>query len=165
MTRRSPIQVGAFGSGHWVTQLCRFNDPGAEEFRGMVGGMRFPFVHNWTYGLTEYPAQGNAITYRPSRRRSTTDKRPFKARRSTPLAAHAVTLSSPLIRSRDGKTSPSLAVYDRQQIRDIEFPSLLSTYGGELPNKMRRNGAQVEFRGIHKLSDDGSCAANLLRTK
>ena len=49
----SDPRVGVFCSGHWTSQLYRFKDFGAEEIRGMIGGVGFPFVHDWTYRGTE----------------------------------------------------------------------------------------------------------------
>ncbi len=45
----SDPRVGPFCSGHWTTLLYRFKNLAAEELRGTFGGLRFPFIHAWTY--------------------------------------------------------------------------------------------------------------------
>src|SRR6185437_15028230 len=45
----SDPHVGPFCSGHWITQLYRFRNLAVEEVRGEMGGIDFPFVHDWTY--------------------------------------------------------------------------------------------------------------------
>jgi hypothetical protein len=49
----SDARVGPFCSCHWTTQLYRFRNFAGEEVRGAIGGINFPFVHEWTYRGTE----------------------------------------------------------------------------------------------------------------
>jgi hypothetical protein len=56
-------------------------------------------------------------------------------------------------------------VYDRPQVREIAFPNQFSTYSADLADRMRRDGAQLELRGLDRWMGGGDCPANLVWAK
>ena len=161
----SDPRVGAFCSGHWTTQLYRFKDFGAEEIRGTMGGISFPFVRDWTYRGTQCAEE----------------EKPFLSIQSANLYEHGTTTPGDAVTKirkwSDGglpeidqvagcKTvNAEIVVYDRSQIREIGFPSLVNSYAADLTDTVRRNGARVELRGINKRGSNGGCSVNLMWAK
>jgi hypothetical protein len=152
-----------FGSGHWTTQLYRFQDFGAEEIRGTVGGIKFPFVHDWTYRSTEraerqsplLPVQPAALYEHGTRKQEeliTTIRKPSS---EGGLLAIDPVAGCKAVR-------PGVVVYDRPQIREIGFPSMWNTYTADLADTLRRDAEQVELRGIDKWMGNGDCSVNLI---
>jgi hypothetical protein len=163
--RVSDPSAGAFASGHWTNQLYRFKDFGAEEIRGTVGGMNFPFIHNWTY-----PYRGNEREERHA---------PFSPIEPAILYEHGTRkLGGVITRIRKSGVgvggfsidetagcnaiTPDVVVYDKLQIREIGFPSMWNPYTTDLADTIRRDGAQVELRGVNDRFSDGHCSANLI---
>jgi hypothetical protein len=155
--------AGPFGSGHWTTQLYQFVDFGVEEIRGTVGGIRFPFVHDWTYRTREH----------------TSGVRPLSSVHPATLTEHGTGRKEELITkirkagAEGGGISieaaagcktifPSVVVYDRPRIRQIGFPSQWNNYTINLADTIRGDGVQVQLRGINKRSDKSDCSANLV---
>jgi hypothetical protein len=125
--------------------------------------MKFPFIHNWTYRGTECAAQ----------------QKPFFATKPTAVYEYGTSTQGAVSTSirRTGDASGLLSiepavgckaitamvlVYDRSQIREMAFPIQFGTYSGGLTDRIRRDGAHVELRGIDKGVGNGSCSVNLL---
>jgi hypothetical protein len=160
--RTSDARVGGFCSGHWITQLYRFKDFGAEEIRGTIGGINFPFVQDWTYRGTQCREE----------------EPPFLSIEPAILDEHGTSsqgeVVTTILKSSDGgrffeidpvagcrAISTELVVYDRPQIREIGFPNLFTTYTADLVDTIRRDGARVKLRGIDKWMGNGDCSVNL----
>ena len=157
----SDARVGGMCSGHWISQLFTFGDLSVEEIRGRYGHMTFPFVHDWTYG-TECNVMEKSAPVPP----------PPLLEHGTPVQGEAI---SKIRRSADNVGSividpvagctdviPAVVAYDAPQIREIGFPSQFSTYVADLTDAIRRNGAQIELRGLQKEMRGSVCRANLL---
>lgn len=162
----SDPRVGPFCSGHWITQLYRFRNFGAEEIRGTMGGITFPFVRDWTYRGTECAER----------------EPPFSAVQPVALDEHGTSTRgegvTTLRKSSDrGRVLaidpvagckaviPRVVVYDRPQVREIGFPTLVDAYTFDLADAIRRDGARVELRGINKRGSNGDCSVNLMWAK
>ncbi len=156
----SNAYVGPFCSGHWLSQLYRFVDLGAEEVRGTVAGIRFPFIHSWRdRACAEEPKPFSKV------------ETPAPHNQGTRFSGFATTLrslsdefGSVAIKPVDGcKTIESHAIlYDTPRIRRIAFPNLSSDYSERLLDRIHRARASVELRGINKEEPHATCAVNLL---
>jgi hypothetical protein len=118
-----------FGSGHWTTQLYRFNNFGAEEIQGTVGGITFPLVHAWTYrtaGRAERQTHA-APLQPPALYEHGTSK---KAKLITTIRKPSDEVGGFSIAPVAGcdRITPKVVVYDRPEIRVIAFPSLWNNY-------------------------------------
>jgi len=158
---QSDPRAGRFCSGHWVTQLYAFKDLGVEEIRGAYGHVTFPLVHNWTYGtecdVTEKPAP---LSPPPLFEHGTSTHGEAISRILRSADQAGVVAIDPIAGCTD--VNPAMVVYDTPQIREIGFPSQFSTYIADLTETIRRDGAQVELRGLQKETSGGECGANLL---
>jgi hypothetical protein len=155
--------VGPFCSGHWSNQLYRFQHFGAEEIRGPMGGITFPFIHDWTYRGTECAAQEKPIlTVRPAllyEHGTSTQGTVSTTIRGTGDASGLLTID-PVAGCKAITTK--VVVYDRPQLREIAFPNQFGTYSAELADRIRRDGARVELRGIDRWMGNGDCSVNLM---
>jgi hypothetical protein len=158
----SDSRVGAFCSGHWVHQLYSFRNVGVEEIRGVVGGIRFPMVHDWTYRGTECAEEEN----------------PFLSIQAPPLLDHGTsTAKEPKtsIRGTDKNENlaidpvagcksidPRTVVFDRKDVREIAFENLMSEYKADLVESIRAAGIPVKLRGLNDRAGDGECSVNLM---
>lgn len=158
--------VGPFCSGHWVSQLYRFRNLGAEEIRGTIGGIRFPFIHNWTYRGTECRAEPKPIS----------DLEPaVVSNYGSTVQAQAVTRIT-RAEDADGRIAiepaagcqaitAGIVVYDSASMRQIAFPNFFGSYAKDLADRIRRDGGRVELRGIDKPKGDEACSVSLLWAK
>lgn len=160
-----PHAAAAFCSGHWVSQLLQFRNFGAEEIRGQIAGMTFPFIHDWSYGEKECGHNEGPNPIRP----------PTISEHGTSMQEAVITK----IRKKgdaDGRfaidpvrgcktVSPSVVVYDRSQVREIASPNQFGNYSSDLANNIQRDGARVELRGINKWMGNGDCSVNLIWAK
>jgi hypothetical protein len=159
----SDARVGGFCSGHWTNQLYRFRDLGAEEIRGTIAGITFPFVHDWTYRGTECAEEENPVlVVQPpviyehgTRRDGEVTTRIVNSPDASGLLAINPVAGCEMIR-------PNVVVYDRPRVREIGFPNLFTSYVADLADKVRRDGARVGLRGVNRSTDDGSCSVNLM---
>jgi hypothetical protein len=159
----SDAHVGAFCSGHWINQLYRFEDFGAEEIRGTVGGITFPLVHAWSYRGTECAEE----------------EKPFLPVRPAILHENGTGkqgMVNTIIRNVDDASglltvqpvagctaiSAQVIVYDRPRLREIAFPNQFGTFSADLADRIRSRGAHVQLRGIDKRTGDGTCSINLM---
>jgi hypothetical protein len=153
------VQFGC--SGHWTTQLYRFKDRGVEEVRGTFGGVSFPFIHRWTYGVAQCASGILTPVQQPSRFEHGTSREGadgtiiLKASRETELVPIRPVAGCNAI-------NPAVIVYDRPERREIAFPNLFTQYAAELTNRIRQNGARLELRGIDRWMGNGACSVNLL---
>jgi hypothetical protein len=124
------------GSGHWTTQLYRFTNFAAGEFRGTMGGIRFPFVKNWTYG--------SAGSIHP----------PVKP---PVLFEHGTSIEGELSTKLRGKTGYDLwaidpvsgckaiathtVVFDQERAREISFENLRNARPSALTERIRAEPA------------------------
>ncbi len=109
----SDPRVGPFESGHWTTQLYRFRNFGAEEFRGTAGGLRFPLVHAWTYHVPSYKGF----------------EKPIMTIQPPPLYEHGTSSNGELTTSARCKAiGAQTIVYDHANVREIAFPNPSSSY-------------------------------------
>jgi hypothetical protein len=159
----SDARVGGFCSGHWTTQLYRFRNFGVEEIRGTMGGMRFPFIHDWTYWGGQCAEEEKPfLTVQPpalyehgtSTQGEVTTTIRESSERNDLLAIDPVA-GCKAIRQET-------VVYDRSRTREIGFPNLFTTYTADLAETIRRDGAQVRLRGIDTWLGNGDCSVNLL---
>jgi hypothetical protein len=161
----SDERVIALCSGHWTTQLYQFKDSAAEEYRGSMGGIRFPFVRDWTYrGAQCDPTDSSGATVQPAilyEHGTAAQGKLFTTIRKVDHTSGLLTID-PV----KGCTTihPSVLVYDRPQVREIAFPNPYSSYPANLETTLMRNRARVDLRGISDPSE-GSCAVNLVWAK
>jgi len=157
----SDPKVGAFCSGHWVTQLYRFRDLRAEEVRGVVGGLKFPFIHAWTY-------RGGLCTE---------NDQPLTPIETPTIHEHGTAISgqvSAVTRGMDEtrlKIKPvagcqtvaaETVVLDRSRMREIAFVNLWSSSREDLVQIIRRDGVPINLSGLEKRGKSGECSAVLL---
>jgi hypothetical protein len=160
----SDAHVGPFCSGHWTNQLYQFKDFGAEEMRGTLGGIAFPLIHDWSYRGTECAEEKPILSVQPAilHEHGTKQGQVNTSIRETDSASGFLTIE-PV--SGCKTITPGVIVYDRRQIREIAFPNLFNSYSTELADRIRREGAQVELRGIDSRMDNGDCSVNLIWAK
>jgi hypothetical protein len=161
----SDPHVGVFCSGHWTNQLYEFRDFGVEEIRGTVGGITFPLIHDWSY----WGPGANQCPY---------EEKPFVSvgpayLRERGTSKHGRLNTAILDVDRSGlftikpvngcKTvSTEVVVYDRPQLREIAFPNLFGTYSTDLADRIRRDRAHTELRGVDRWQGNGNCSVNLV---
>jgi hypothetical protein len=151
-----------FGSGHWATQLYQFKDLGAEEIRGAFGGIKFPFIHNWTYRSTQSIGRQTPRPVQPVvLYEHGTSKRPEAITTIRKSSSEGGFFAIDPVAGCKA-VSPSVVVFDRPKIREIGFPSMWNTYTGDLVDTIRRDGAQAKLRGINDRFGDGDCSVNLM---
>jgi hypothetical protein len=163
----SDPKVGAFCSGHWTNQLYRFRDFGAEEIRGMTGGINFPFIHDWTYRGTEcaeeatpiFSAQPPTIYDHGTSRRGNAITKIRQTKAATSVLGNDV-LAIDAVAGCNAITA-SVIVYDRRDRREIAFPNQFAAYSADLADRIRRDAAPAELRGINKQTGS-ECSVNLL---
>ena len=157
--------VGPFCSGHWVTQLYRFQAAEVSEFRGTLGGIAFPFIHDWTL-------RGPGPIGCPQ------EDKPYLSIQPPSLGDHGTGASGELnirirsiknddlvdIESEGGcdQVSPETIVYEQGVLREIEFPILGSTYRFDLLRRIMADHAPVKLRGVNHPFRSASCSADLL---
>jgi hypothetical protein len=159
----SDAYVGGFCSGHWTNQLYRFTDFGAEEFRGTMGGITFPLIHDWSYRGTQCAEE----------------EKPFLPVSPATLYEHGTGKQGRLetaIRKVDPVTglitiepvagckaiTAQVIVYDRPRVREIAFPNPFHDDSTGLADRIRRDRAPVELRGVDRWMGNGDCAVNLM---
>ena len=156
--------AGVFGSGHWTTQLYWFKDFGAEELRGTVGGIGFPFIHAWTYrGTYRMDPQSPRLPIQPAvlyERGTSKQPKAITTIRKPSSEGGGMFAIDPVAGCKAVRVS--VVVYDRPNVREIGFPSLWNDYTTDLAEMIRRDGAQVELRGINKRTGESDCSVNLL---
>lgn len=152
--------AGAFGSGHWVTQLHRFRSLRAEEVKGKMADLTFPFIHNWTYGgpppgheTTPLPVEAPRIydhgTALQGEVRTTTLGRGENWINIRPVAGCQ-------------QINSSVVVYDRPNKRVIAIENLWNPAKENLEDEVLRDGVPVRLSGLRNQQHDGYCFANLL---
>jgi hypothetical protein len=151
-------------SGHWISQLYHVKNLGAEEIRGTVRGIHFPFIHNWSYRGTECPD-----VERPYLKVT----RPAPSNYQTAGPGLATALRSPGDQNGFVAIEPvggcrtigaNALLYDTPRIRRIAFPNQFDDYSESLLNRIWMDRAHVELRGVTK-SDGGECSVKLLWAK
>jgi hypothetical protein len=156
-----PTVGSAFCSGHWVTRLYRFKQCRAEELRSSFGGLTFPFVHNWSYGVKECPLYGQPLQKVEAPRMfehgtSKSGEVRTTLRASTDHAYHIEPVGG-------CKTvSGGLIVYDRPKIRQIAFPTLWDPTPGNLLQAIQIDHVPVRLSGLDYWMGHGDCTANLI---
>ncbi len=147
-------------SGHWVHQLYRFIDFGAEEIRGTRGGIKFPFVYNWSLGKKCSDDQGASYPLEAANLED--DSTSTRAVVTTRLRTKADNVDlmeiDPVHACKQIRAS--VLVYDHPAVREIAFPNLFTSSSTDLSEKIRRAKARVELRGLHK--NDSGCFVNVL---
>jgi hypothetical protein len=160
----SDAYVGPFCSGHWVNQLYRFADLGAEEITGTAGGISFPLVHKWSYRGKECAKEQKPFSQIET-------PVPHNHETSGPGVITAIRSASDQlgvvgIQTVAGCKSiqADAIVYDTPKIREIAFPNLRSDSTERLLNRIRNARTHVELRGVTK-SDGGECSVERLWAK
>jgi hypothetical protein len=156
---QSDPRVDPFCSGHWTTLLYQFKNVGVEEFRGTMGGLKFPFVHNWTYrgGICPelekpfMPAQPPPLLAQEASRRAAVTTKIRKVDETGWLAIEPAAGCETV--------DVGTIVYDHGQVREIGFPNPSSSYYTGLGDAMRRDGVRVELRDVERLGH-GDCSAS-----
>jgi hypothetical protein len=161
---QSDARVGPFCSGHWITQVYRFENFGAKEIRGTMGSISFPLVHDWTYRGTECAEEEKpALTVQPvslaELGTSSEGELMTTIRKSSDADGR---LAIDPVAGCNAITTPTIVVYDRPQIREIAFPNLFRSYGADLAETIRRDGAHVKLRGINKRAGSSECSVRLM---
>ncbi|QOY85344.1 hypothetical protein [Paludibaculum fermentans] len=157
----SDPMVSVFCSGHWVTQLYRFRNLRAEEVRGEMAGLTFPFVHNWSY-------RGTQCAIEP---------KPYMAVKAPKVYDHGTALGGEVgteivgrqeewieIRPAAGcqRINSSVVVYDRPNKRVIAIENLWNPAKEHLEDAILRDGVPVRLSGLDDRQHDGHCFVNLL---
>jgi hypothetical protein len=141
----SDALVGPFCSGHWSNQLYRFRDFGAEEIRGTMDRITFPFIHDWTYRGNECGAEHKQISaIQPAtlyEHGTSTLGAVSTTIRKTRGASDLVTIE-PVVGCK--AITPKVVVYDRPQIREIAFPTDVHP-GGRVFGRLKPLVIQVLF--------------------
>jgi hypothetical protein len=155
--------VGPFCSGHWVTQLYHFSEFAAQEIRGVVAGVSFPFVHEWSYRGTEceaYDKPSFPVTPATVYDHATGPKGELTAAPKSPHGSGIWFSIAPIA----GCTAirPEAIVYDRAGLCEIGFPNLMSTYNEDLEKTIWSDGARITLRGVNKSTSGGECSVNLM---
>jgi hypothetical protein len=162
----SDAYVGPFCSGHWINQLYQFKNFGAEEIRGTVGGITFPLIHDWSYRGTECEKLEEPFmavqAVAPSDLGTGLHGRVSTTLRKTEPASGLPTVE-PVAGCAAIRTA--VVVYDQPRIREIAFPSLFDTYSADLADRIHRDGAHVELRGINRSMGSDICSVNLMWAK
>ncbi len=130
---------------------------GADEFRETLGGIRFPFVKNWTYG----PAGSFHPPVKPP-----------------VLFEHGTSMKGELSTRLRGTTDQDLwtidpvsgckaiatstVVFDQESIREISFENPRNAHQSALTEKIRGAGVPVTLRGVDHWMANGNCSVNLL---
>ena len=139
-----------------------FRNLEAEEFRGTLGGLTFPFVHSWTYrgGLCE-KLEKPFMAAQPARvfEHGTSREGALKSLIREP-GENGYLKIDPVAGCQS--LDPAAIVYDRANVREIGFPNLWVSYRHTLAEAVRRAGAHVELRGIDRWMGHGDCSANLM---
>ena len=150
-------------SGHWVHQLYRFTDLSAEEIRGISGGIKFPFIYNWSYG--KKCSDDQSVSYPTEAARLEDDSTSARTVVTTRLRTKADNVDLMEIDPRNDckQIRATVFVYDRPATREIAFPNQFTSYSADLSERIRRAGKPVELRGLHK--NESGCFANLLWAK
>jgi hypothetical protein len=150
-------------SGHWVTQLYRFEGLAVREFRGRVGGISFPLIHNWTYRGTECAELDQPKTeIQPAELRDGSTDRTFAA----------TTLSK---QPNDGAQEfdivpvngcreiwPLVVVWDQKTDRTITFMILYNDRMAGLARSLWDRRSRLDLRGVSPGSFPGRCNVNLV---
>ena len=133
-------RVGLFCSGHWVTQQYRFTQTTVEEVRGIAGGMRFPFVYNWSYSDPECAHSAFGIS------------QPAKVQ-ETGTSVQGAVRSTSRSAGECPEWSADTVVFDTKGEREVAFPNLRSDdekgIAEAMVERMRAAGVEVELRGVH----------------
>jgi hypothetical protein len=158
--------VGPSCSGHWTTQLYRFNNLGAAEIKGAIGAVTFPFIHDWTYRGTLCDRQEKA--FMPARQPVLYENGTNSRGAAIPATLKSINdagdlLITPVATCRVVNTR--VLLYDRPKIRKIVFPNLHTTSSKDLASTILREGAHVELQGIDRSRGNGGCTVNLLWAK
>lgn len=158
----SDAKVSGFCSGHWVTQLYRFQDLAVEEIRERIGGIGFPFIHDWSYRGTQCEESEKPISVVQPAKLYENGTR-TRGELVTTLRASGDGVLPIAINpvAGCGSITSGVVVYDRPEGREIAFPNLFSGYTSTLTEKVRRDGARVRLRGINK-REGGDCSVNLV---
>jgi hypothetical protein len=163
----SDARVGPFCSGHWTHQLYRFKNLGVEEIRGRIGGVTFPFVHDWTYRGTECAELETSLPegVRPAAlwEHGTSTQGQLTTTIRKPSDGGGLLAIEPV--AGCAAIDPIVVVYDRSQIREIGFPNQFGTYTADLADTIQRDGAHVELRGIGRWMGNGDCSVNVVWAK
>ncbi len=157
----SDERVGPFCSGHWTTQLYQFKDFAVQEYRGSMGSIRFPFIHDWTYRGTRCEEEVPGTKAQPPilyEHGTASQGKLFTTIRKVEEGAGLLTID-PV--GGCETVDPRVVVYDRPQLREIAFPNPYNSYPVDLETTLMRNGARAELRGVNEPSD-ASCTVNLI---
>jgi hypothetical protein len=156
-------RVGAFASGHWISQLLEIRDSNWVEFRGSVSGLTFPFVHRWTY----WPNEALEKSWPPDRSLSVPERSTAPSeiddaritRLKEPIVGNTVSIT-PSPGCRDFQIGT--VVYDQPARREISLywsnPSKTMGTGFSTECKQTKH---VRLHGVKRDRELG-CSANLL---
>lgn len=157
----SDPRLGAMCSGHWTTLAYQFRGGAVGEYRGTLGGLTFPFVHNWTY-------RGHFCDEL---------EQPFAAVHPPPALAAKVVVKEVVTRIRAVDPSGWLTVepvagcngvrvdavvYDTPAIRKIALPNMMEKSQVDLAEAIRSDGLPIRLTEVTRNSSNGSCSARLL---
>jgi hypothetical protein len=149
--------AAVFGSGHWITQLYRFTNFAADEFRGTLGGIRFPLVKSWTYGQAGsiHPPVKTPVLFEHGT--SIEGELSTKLRRRAGSDLWAI---DPV--SGCKAIATHTVVFDQEGVREISFENLRNAHPSALIERIRGAGVPVKLRGVDRWMGNGDCSVNLL---
>jgi hypothetical protein len=144
---------GGSSTDHWTTQVYRFRDLYAEEFRGTMGGIRFPFVQDWADG--KKPCKTNLPPALEERGTSMKDERTIR-RHTSPDETGTLAVDAG---GGCTRIHPEAVVYDRPRLRQIAFPNEQTKVVSEIMESIRAASLPVKLRGVQ---GSDLCFVNLL---
>ncbi len=132
----SDARVDWLCSGHWVTQAYGFVNGSVEEFRGVMAGKRFPFVHNWVYDDPE--CAHHPVGFSDGPKLIHVGTAPKGALTAPPTGCD--------------RTISEIVMLDSRTGREIALPNASSDSQSKLILKIQAAQATVEFRGVQDCS-------------
>lgn len=128
--------------------------------RGTIGGLKFPFIHAWTYGPKCADANPFLKLQPATLFEHGTSKKRAVATVIRDTKEHGWLAIDPVAGCRD--IQPQTVVYDRPTTREIAFPNLFSDYEAYLVGSILRSGVPVQLRGLDGWMGHGYCSVNLM---
>ena len=157
----SDPHVGPFCSGHWITQLYRFRNLAVEEVRGEMGGIDFPFVHDWTYRGGECAELEKPIPIQgPTFNEQGTSAKGEVTAHIRGLGMNGAVTIDPVAGCKT--IYPEMIVYDRPRLRLIGLENPFTDYNSKLATEIENAGVPVKLRGINRSMGNDDCSVNLM---
>ena len=159
----SDPKVGPLCSGHWVTQLYRFEGMAVREFRGRLGGMSFPLIHNWTYRETECADSGQPETQiQPAELSDGSTDRTFATTTLSKWPDDGAQEFDIVPVNGCREIWPRVVVRDQKTERTITFMILYNDRMASLARSLWERGSRLDLRGVSPGVFSERCNVNLV---